>query len=113
MEHKDSSIVKFKNDKFKKNRGGYSRWLKLNCEKCKIHLMIYQKDGTGILKRLYLDRVVSPKNIVKKQKLECDNCKTILGVVMLYERENRPAYRLFAGAIGKKIVKGNKVTLNL
>jgi len=51
------SRIKFKSDIFKKNRGGYSRWLLLNCEKCKNPIATYQKDGPGMLKRLYLDRM--------------------------------------------------------
>lgn len=97
----------FKNDTFKKNRGGYSRWLSLSCEKCKAKLMVYQKDGPGILKRLYLDRIISSMNFGKKQNLECVNCKTTLGILTTYKKENRLAYRLFAGAIEKKIVKMN------
>ena len=101
--------LSFKNDRFKKNRGGYSRWLSLSCEKCKNQIMIYQKDGPGILKRLYLDRIIFPYNLKGKEKLECDKCKTILGIHTIYQKENRPAYRLFAGAVNKKIVKGNNL----
>ncbi|OIO07268.1 hypothetical protein AUJ35_02430 [Candidatus Falkowbacteria bacterium CG1_02_41_21] len=106
-----STKLTFKSDRFKKNRGGYSRWLSLSCEKCKNQLMIYQKDGPGILKRLYFDRIVSPDDLKDKEKLECKECKTVLGIRTIYKKESRPAYRLFAGAIEKKIVKGNKIVL--
>lgn len=102
----NKKFATFKNDKFKKNRGGYSRWLSLSCEKCKNHLFGYQKDGPGILKRLYLDRIISVPSLGKKKDLECSKCKTILGILTIYKKENRPAYRLFAGAIEKKIVNG-------
>ena len=49
--------MKFKSDKFKKARGGYSRLFDIRCEKCGNHICYYQKDGPGILKRMYLDRV--------------------------------------------------------
>ena len=101
----------FKNDKFKKNRGGYSRWLSLSCEKCKTQLMIYQKDGPGILKRLYLDRIIPLANLKNKEKLSCNKCKTVLGIQTTYLKESRLAYRLFVGTIEKKIIKGNKVVL--
>jgi len=104
-----STKLTFKSDRFKKNRGGYSRWLSLSCEKCKTQLMIYQKDGPGILKRLYLDRIVSSNDLKDKDKFECKKCKTVLGIRTLYKKENRPAYRLFAGSIEKKIVQGNKI----
>lgn len=106
-----STKFSFKSDKFKKNRGGYSRWLSLSCEKCKAQLMIYQKDGPGILKRLYLDRIVVPNNLKMKEKLECKKCKTVLGIYTIYQKEKRATYRLFAGAIEKKIVKSDKVVL--
>ncbi len=102
-----NKVIKFKNDKFKKNRGGYSRWLSLNCEKCKMQLSIYQKDGPGILKRLYLDRIIFPADLKGKQKLECKKCKRILGILIMYEKEKRPAFRLFVGAVEKKIIKEN------
>ena len=102
-------MLAFKSDRFKNNRGGHSRWLLLSCAKCKTQLMIYQKDGPGILKRLYLDRIVLPTDQGRKQKLVCKNCKTILGILITYKKENRLSYRLFAGAIEKKIVRGDKL----
>jgi hypothetical protein len=102
-----STKLAFKSDRFKKNRGGCSRWLSLYCEKCKIELMTYQKDGPGILKRLYLDRIVSSNNLISDKQLACQKCKTVLGVQIVYKKEDRPVYRLFAGTIGKKIVKGS------
>ena len=73
--------------------------------------MSYQKDGPGILKRLYLDRIIFPADLIGKKNLECRKCKTALGIYALYKKENRPAYRLFAGAIGKQVVRSNKVVL--
>ena len=49
--------MKLKSDKFKKFRGGYSRLLNIACSKYSTHLFFYQKDGPGILKRMYLDRI--------------------------------------------------------
>lgn len=93
---------KFKNDKYKKARGGYSRLLDIICEKCETHICDYQKDGSGILKRMYLDRIEGLKNA---KKFECPKCKQLLGVPIIYKKENRPAFRLFVGAITKKITK--------
>lgn len=95
----------FKHDKFKKSRGGYSRWLLLSCAKCDGELFAYQKDGAGILKRLYLDRIHPVADL--GEKLICKNCKTVLGIKMIYKKEKRPAYRLFAGAVQKKMAKGD------
>lgn len=99
----------FKSDGYKKNRGGYSRWLLLNCVICKNPISFYQKDGSGILKRLYLDRIFVSKNLADKY-LICKKCKTILGIKMVYQKERRAAYRLFAGAVEKKIVKADKLS---
>jgi ribosomal protein S27AE len=89
---------KLKNDTFRKNRGGRAKILKLSCEKCGEFLFEYQKDGPGILKRLYLDRI---RKELKQKNLTCPNCKQLLGIATIYKKENRPAYRLFAGALVK------------
>ena len=99
---------KIKSDKFKKSRGGYSRWLLLSCENCKVPLLVYQKDGQGILKRLYLDRIVAPK-MQGNQNLVCKKCKTVIGTPMVYKKEKRAAYRLYVGAIVKKLVNADKL----
>jgi len=99
----------FKIDKFRKNRGGHSRWLLLSCEKCKHPVAHYQKDGPGILKRLYVDRMIGLRSLADKQ-LTCKKCQTVLGVRMIYKKEGREAYRLFAGAVEKKIVKSNALS---
>ena len=107
----------FKKDGFRRVRGGNSRWLLVHCEKCQTPVLVYQKDGPGMLKRLYVDRIVAPRSLADLQNLSikrlpnlvCAQCKTILGVPYVYEKEQRSAFRLFVGAVGKKIVKGEKV----
>ena len=99
--------IKFKNDKFKKDRGGYSRLLDIFCENCRKHLFYYQKDGPGILKRIYVDRIYESEKLDPNKNLICPNCKSLLATPMIYEKENRPAFRIFVGAITKKIVKSN------
>lgn len=105
--------IKFKKDKYKKARGGYSRFLEIKCEKCNNPIAIYQKDGPGPLKRMYLDRIFSPDNLAKFQNvaikrvpnLICSKCKQIIGIPYLYPKEKRPAFRLFEGSVIKKIAK--------
>lgn len=97
--------IKFKNDRFKKTRGGYSRLLDISCEHCGKHLFFYQKDGPGILKRMYIDRIFESEKINLNTNLICPECGRVLAVSITYEKENRPALRLFVGAIIKKIVK--------
>lgn len=99
--------MKLKQDKYRKNRGGASRLLDIECERAKHHLFYYQKDGPGIIKRLYLDRIypTTPKG----KDLICTKCKEVLGSKIIYKKESRPAFRVFVGAITKKIVSADIV----
>ncbi len=105
----------FKNDKFKRTRRGYSRLLSISCESCGNHICDYQKDGPGILRRMYMDRISNSKiysNLEKTAEnkipeFKCAPCKRLLGICINFEKENRLAYRLFVGAITKKIIKSN------
>src|SRR3989344_2922615 len=103
------SGVTFQKDSFRKARGGKSRWLLLKCEKCEHPVCIYQKDGPGLLKRLYLDRITAMPGTTLGKHLTCSSCDTLLGVGMVYEKEKRQAYRLFAGAVTKEILKESEV----
>jgi|SRR3989338_3959816 len=106
-------IVKFKSDKYRKARGGHSCFLNVLCEHCGAKILVYQKDGPGILKRLYLDRIFALENLASFQKLSvskipnltCAKCKSVLAVPYIYKKEQRRAFRLFVGAITKKITK--------
>lgn len=98
----------FKTDKFKKVRGGFSRLLDICCEKCNKHICYYQKDGPGILKRMYSDRMY-PES--KNKTLACPKCNRLLGIRYIYEKERRPAYRLFVGSIKKTIIKSKTINL--
>ena len=103
----------FKTDQFRRARGGYSRFLRIFCAKCKNFLALYQKDGPGPLKRMYIDRFFSPDKLVAFQNVPlkkiplfcCEKCTQVLGVPFLYYKEQRQAFRLFVGAVSKKIIK--------
>jgi hypothetical protein len=105
--------IKFKSDKYKKSRGGYSRLLDIRCANCTTHLFFYQKDGRGILKRIYLDRIYNSGKYTGSENkpsksipnLICPKCDTLIGVPYIYERESRLAFRLIVGTVVKKIVK--------
>lgn len=109
--------IRFKTDKYKKARGGYSRLLDVACAKCGAHLFYYQKDGPGILKRTYLDRIYKSKqyenlqnvSLNKLPQLTCFSCKEHIGVPIIYKKESRLAFRLFEGSVSKKIVNLNKI----
>jgi len=70
--------VDLKNDKYRRSRGGHFRLLDVGCTKCGTHIFYYQKDGPGILKRTYFDRIVGSK--IGKSNLICPKCKELLGV---------------------------------
>lgn len=96
-----------KNDKYKKARGGWSRILDIKCENCGNHICYYQKDGSGPLKRVYLDRIIDfPK---RDEKLMCPKCKEVLGTKITYKKENRLAYRLYVGSVTKVITKASNI----
>ena len=105
--------IEFKQDKYKKDRGGYSRLLEIKCQKCDNIVALYQKDGPGLLKRLYIDRIFFPQKLVDLQKiafkkisnLNCSSCGHIIGIPYIFKKEGRPAFRLFVGVITKKVVK--------
>ena len=44
------------------------RLLDISCAKCDTHLFYYQKDGPGMLKRMYLDRIYGSKKIFQPAK---------------------------------------------
>jgi phage FluMu protein Com len=96
--------IKLKSDKYKKARGGPSKLLSIKCSTCKANLFFYQKDGPGLLKRVYLDRIYKPV-IDFADTLKCSECNKVLGTKMIYEKENRLAYRLHVGAISKSVSK--------
>ncbi len=94
----------FKNDRYKQKRGGYSRLLLISCQKCGEEICKYQKDGPGNLRRMYLDRIIEPIVSITKKDFSCSK-EHILGVKVIYEKEKRPAFRLFVDSVIKKIIK--------
>lgn len=96
--------MKLKNDKYKKARGGYSRLLDITCQKCGSSVCRYQKDGAGNLRRMYVDRINDPKVSIARKDLTCSKGH-LLGVKIIYEKEKRPAFRLFVDSVVKKIIK--------
>jgi len=107
------SNFSLKRDKYKSSRGGYSRLLDVCCRRCEKSILTYQKDGPGNLRRLYLDRIFAPAELVDLQKmdlksipvLKCTHCKEILGTPYIYLKEKRKAYRLYQDSVIKKITK--------
>lgn len=109
-------IFSFKRDKYKLKRGGYSRLLNVCCRKCENIVVVYQKDGPGNLRRLYLDRIFEPENLRGLESmpiqdvpvLKCNKCKEVLGTPYIYAKENRKAFRLYQDAVVKRLRKLNE-----
>jgi len=107
------SNLDWKNDTYKKARGGYARLFAVSCATCGTHLFYYQKDGPGIFKRLYLDRIYQSNAYTGLQhyalqhvpQLLCPQCGEHLGIPIIYQKEQRLAFRLFVGAVTTKISK--------
>jgi len=97
--------MKLKSDRYRTARGGWSRFLDISCAKCGSPLLIYQKDGPGPLKRLYVDRIVKPEKLARWSKLMCAHCKELLGIPYTYQKEQRKAIRVFQNALSKKMMK--------
>jgi phage FluMu protein Com len=105
-----------KKDKYREARGGYSRFLEVSCHHCEKVILTYQKDGPGELKRMYFDRIIAPEHLSELQNLSikdipeliCPKCKYILAIPYVYPKEKRNAYRLFVGAVNKKVTKLKK-----
>ena len=100
-----------KKDSRSQRRGGPIKFLYIACAKCNEPIMVYQKDGLGGLVRFYVDRIVWPPDLVKAQErlavagvkpaapLACTTCGTIIGSPMVYEPEQRAAYRVVPGSM--------------
>lgn len=106
-------MLKLKRDKYRNARGGYSRFIEVTCSKCGNSVALYQKDGPGILKRMYIDRIFLPEKWQKYQKseiksipkLKCSNCGQLIGNPYIYEKEKRNALLMVQGNFVKKITK--------
>lgn len=96
----------YKKDKYMKKRGAPTM-LMLLCMHCTRYVMSYQKDGPGPLLRCYLDRIHYPYFLKDRQyrnlsdasiiKLSCPTCAIVIGTLMIYQKENRPAYHMRPG----------------
>jgi hypothetical protein len=98
-----------KKDKYFRDRESTCVILGIHCAKCSGEVLLYQKDGRGNLKRLYLNRILAPENLAALQDsagsvkdlaaLKCQ-CGACIGLPMLH-REGRLAFRLIPGTYVK------------
>ncbi len=100
----------FKRDKYKRARGTYSRLVNLYCRACGNFLAVYQKDGPGNLRRLYMDRIFYPAKLANLQykslndipMLKCSKCKEDIATPYIYEKENRKAFKVYQDMVVKR-----------
>lgn len=106
-------IDTFKKDIYKEARGTYSRILDLFCRVCDNKVLTYQKDGPGNLRRLYFDRIISPEELTNLESksldevltLSCSDCEEDIGMLYIYKKENRKAFKVYQDAATKKVRK--------
>jgi hypothetical protein len=53
---------------------------------------------------MYIDRIIEPKVSISRKDLSCPN-NHLIGVKIIYDKEKRPAFRIFVDSVTKKIVK--------
>ena len=110
MKHRKApNKYELKKDRFTKARDGSSELLVIRCAKCQHPTLLYQKDGSGRLLRMYLDRIHAPEDFanlkhtaVSKSDLKglrCPNDQELLAVPMVYKPERRLALRIIRGSI--------------
>lgn len=100
-------MYKLQKDQYRRSRGGTSHALDITCEHCNSHIAYYQKDGPGLLKRMYVDRFIDSHP--DGDQLHCPSCQQHLGTKINYKKEDRPAYRMFVGSVNKKIISVNEL----
>jgi len=105
--------LQLKNDHYRNARGGRAAFLTLFCSKCKVPLLLYQKDGGGGLQRCYLNRIFAPLHLEVLQRkdgvsqpadldaLKCEHCNAVIGCPMRHH-DGRLAFRLHRGTFIKK-----------
>ena len=98
-----------KKDKWFRDRQSTYVILGIRCSRCGEEVLLYQKDGRGNLKRLYLNRILAPENIASLQ----DRVESVKGLILLkckcgsdicipmLHREGRLAFRLIPGSFTK------------
>jgi guanylate kinase len=62
----DPKKCKLKNDRYRNSRGGRAALLEILCGRCRQKVVLYQKDGTGQLYRLYVNRIFAPAGHLRK-----------------------------------------------
>ena len=106
-------MIKKKNDRYRKARGGKATMLDILCVGCGAEVLLYQKDGDGNLHRCYLNRIFGPAKYEALQhamkiiepkdmpNLICEKCSAVIGSPMRH-LDGRLAFRLRHGFFSKR-----------
>lgn len=92
--------MKIKKDKYLQKRGGSVKILDIFCQNCSKKLFVYQKDGTGQLKRCYFNRITGDAKL-ENNEFFCPQCKEKIGFG-IFHIDKRPAIKLLRGKIKRK-----------
>lgn len=96
-------------DKYQRKRGK-PQFFRIYRAICSEYVLLYQKDGPGPLKRMYLDRIFEPEDLAALQavtsvgnvpRLTCPKGH-VMALPMIYQPEHRLAYLLIRGSFSKK-----------
>ena len=109
-----STTYDFIRDEYLEKRGGMPHFLNIYCDHCGKHILLYQKDNPGKLKRLYLDRIVAPELLTELDslpledipQLRCLECSRLIAIAEDYDSEPRKVYLLLSFATINKVAKG-------
>lgn len=113
MEKPNYEDYKFRNDRFRKERGGQAAMIEIDCGSCGELALVYQKDGypNQHLYRCYVDRIFYPPEIARLNReaqsqkdlpeLLCRCCGTKIGTPMTH-KEGRLAFGLLMGNFTRK-----------
>jgi hypothetical protein len=108
-------LIKIKQDKYFRKRGGTTKVIIVSCSKCNSLIFVYQKDGPGWLKRCYLNRILFPEKYSSLQKnkalrnpknlknLVC-TCNSLIGTP-LQHKDGRLAFSLVRKSFKRKTPK--------
>ncbi len=56
-----------------------------------------------MLKRMYVDRMSARAGKITAETCACAQCGKVVGVAMIYKKENRPAFRIIPGTVAKEL----------
>ncbi|MEL7432083.1 MAG: hypothetical protein AAGI90_06130 [Chlamydiota bacterium] len=84
---------------------GEPTFILILCGKCQNQLLVYQKDGLGLLKRCYLDRIHESTLKIKEESslITCPYCMRKLGYLDPYEKEKRWAIYWFVDCVQTQV----------